>query len=139
MTLHFVPPKDKTLRFALSTAQVYTSESLSEVLNSRPTFRQYVTLGAAKLAYHHRYGGSRGGINAEARILELIDGEWYTLFVIRPHTPYEKLPWVTKVHDYYSSRTYPRAKGMSREAYAEFRLAVERESIARRSPVAVNS
>ena len=113
-SLRFQPPPNEQLRFALWV--------------DGGGFHQYRSVGSAKGAYYHK--AWRGG---EARILELIDGEWYTLYHIPANTSRDKLPWIQQVeaNRYYGSYRVSKAVPMTREQYAEFRVAVERERVAR--------
>lgn len=123
--LRFEPPKDELFRYALWIDGGF--------------FRQYKHLGAAKTAYASKSWYRR---NREARILELIDGEWYTLYrVAADRSENDPLPWQKKVEiNRYSSWgpiTTVRATPMTRDEYAAFRVAVERERVARRHQINV--
>lgn len=115
MTLKFNPPK-QVARYALWLSNA----------SAKYTFRTYNTLGDAKNAYHFR------GYRQDAKILENVDGQWYVLHDIPAGTPRNELPWYKEVQGgYYSNyRTSKKAVPMTREEYAEWRLAVERERIA---------
>lgn len=128
MALKFVPPPNQALRFAVYRAPATTGVGLSSLLESlhdKGTFVQYATLGSAKSAYYRRFGGSRAA--AEIKILELIDGDWYVLHTVPPRTTRKNLPWMKP--SYYSYEGV-KARPMTRDEYAAFRLSVERERIA---------
>lgn len=113
MTLRFEPPPGETMRWAL-----YVNHDGDRYF-SGSAFRTYRRLGDAKTAYHSVYG-SKG-----AKILENVNGRWYTLYDVAPGTKPDDLPWYRKVHTYYGERNRP--VPMTRDEYADFRLAVERE------------
>jgi len=123
MTLKFTPPK-KSARYALFVENSNDPE--------RGKFNTFDSLGAAKASYHFANYGF-----PNAKILENVDGEWYVLHDIQGVSSYKELPWVKAVegHWSYHSNSYGapdhRAKPMNREEYAEWRLAVEREKVAR--------
>lgn len=108
MGLHFNPPK-QVARYALF---VDRGESF-EISNN---------LATIKLKYHAR------GRRYNTKILENVDNEWYVLHDIQPNTDYKELPWVkTLESNWYRSRTAYRAVPMTRDEYADWRVAVERE------------
>lgn len=110
--LKFIPPK-LVARYAL----------FVDHGEGRGFFKSYDLLASAKLAYHahgHRY---------DSKILENVDGQWYVLHAIPAGATYEDLPWVKKSRSNWRHRELDRAKPMTREEYAEWRLAVERERI----------
>ena len=115
MSLKFNPPK-QVARYALWLSKA----------SAKYAFRTYTTLGDAKNAYHFR------GHRQDAKILENVDGQWYVLHDIPAGTEYKELPWVKKVqHGWRSNYDINRkAVPMTRDEYAEWRLAVERERIA---------
>jgi hypothetical protein len=86
-------------------------------------FKVYNDLGSAKNAAWHKYGWT------EIRILENIDGDWYTLHFWKKG---EQAPWQKEVRAGGWRNTYTVRRGvpMSREEYAEWRVRVERERIA---------
>jgi|ERR1043166_6027864 hypothetical protein len=114
MSLRFNPPK-QVARYAL----------FVEHGEGRGRFTVYNNLGSVKNAYHHA-----GTYNAASKILENVDGDWYTLFDIPAGTLYRDLPWVKEAS--YSWRGTPQktAVPMTRDEYAEWRLKVERERVA---------
>lgn len=145
MTLKFTPPREEAqARFRYAT---YVSGSGMKVFGD---------LGSAKLSlydklslyavssYYYPSQGNRATTKA-AQILELVDGEWFTLFDIPEGSTYITLPWVKKFwkhkkygwhRDYFPTynpeeyeETY-RAVPMTRDEYAQWRLAVEREKVA---------
>jgi len=117
MTLKFTPPKDLTRRYAI-------------YIPRRNRFIQYLTLGNAKTGFYaHGWGsGSDACTYGPGKILELVDGEWYTLFDIPTSVVRDKLPWRkdVKTYSWHKSSTN-RAVQMTREEYADWRLAVFRE------------
>lgn len=123
MTLKFTPPKT-VAKYALFT---------ETPVSGKTTFKSYDDLGSAKNAYHAKYG-------VNAKILESVDGEWYVLHNIPTGTRYENLPWVKEVESGWRTdyRKTKRAKPMSREEYAEWRLSVERERVAKQNIVVSN-
>lgn len=114
MSLKFNPPK-QVARYALFT--------YGEVPN-QGTFKVYNDLGSVKNAAHQKLRWSN------VKILENIDGDWYQLHTVEKGTAYGDLPWVKEIG--YSWRGSPRKRAvpMSRDEYAEWRVAVERERIA---------
>lgn len=116
MSLRFVPPK-QVARYAL----------FIDHGNGNGFFKTYNDVGHAKSAYRFRNWSGRNA----AKILEMVDGEWYTLFDIPAGTDRSNLPWVKEVtrHDWYTNRDQTRKKAvpMTREEYAEWRVKVERE------------
>lgn len=114
MALKFVPPK-QTGRYAL----------FADWGNERGLFKTFDLLSSAKLSYYHN---SR---RSSAKILELVDGEWYVLYDIPANTQYDDLPWVKDVPRgwRYDWRTVKRSVPMTRDEYADWRVAVERERL----------
>lgn len=114
MTLKFTPPK-ATGRYAL----------FVDYGNDRGLFKTFDELGSAKLSWRHHASYDA------AKILELVEGEWFTLFDIPAKTEYANLPWVKDVNQSWRAhyRTTKRAVPMTRDEYAEWRLAVERERV----------
>ena len=117
MTLKFTPPKLAN-RYAL----------FVEHDNDRGTFKVYKDLGSVKNAWYH----SAGRYNA-SKILELVDGDWYVLYDIPKGTERRDTPWYqeTTRYDYYGrgNTTAKRAKSMTRDEYADWRVKVEREKL----------
>jgi hypothetical protein len=110
MTLKFNPPKESG-RYGL-------------YVEGGRTMKLFDALSSAKLSYHfNNYGFPN------AKILENVDGQWYVLHDIKDVHSYGDLPWVKEVQrGYYSSYAkYKKAVPMTREEYAEWRVAVERE------------
>jgi hypothetical protein len=116
MALRFDPPK-QVARYAL----------FVDYGQGRGYFKTYNELGHAKSAHAYHNAGTR----CNAKILENVDGQWYVLHEVRAGMTYSDLPWVKEVSTYRWNGT-PHKKGvpMSRDEYAEWRLAVERERIA---------
>jgi hypothetical protein len=114
MTLKFVPPK-LVARYAL----------FVDHGNESGSFKVYHDLGHAKNAWHHN------GRYYNAKILEYVDGEWYVLFDVPKGV--ENPPWYKEVTRgwRYDWSTYKTARPMTREEYAEWRLAVERERMSK--------
>lgn len=116
MALKFDPPKHLA-RYALF---VDRGESYG---GSRYTFKPYDNLGHAKLGWHSR------GTHFDSKILENINGEWYTLFDISKDA--NRAPWQKQVeaggwrHPY---KTW-KAKPMTRDEYANWRIKVEHEKL----------
>jgi len=119
MTLRFDPPR-QVAKYAL----------FVDHGNGRGFFKPYDDLGSAKNAHRwHNYNNRNN-----AKILENVDGNWYTLHEVKAGTSQNDLPWYKEVDRYpwYSSRSEKirKAVPMTREEYAEWRVAVERERIA---------
>jgi hypothetical protein len=114
MTLKFNPPKHLG-RYAL----------FVEYGDDRGKLYQHDDLGSAKNSYHAH------GHHNNAKILENVGGQWYVLFDIPKGTDYKDLPWVKEVTigGWYSNRTGHRARPMTRDEYAEWRIQVERERL----------
>lgn len=129
MTLRFVPPKDEVL-------PRYASYGAGQMKTHRE-------LGPAKQSLRHRCGswGDRPW-HAEGFILELVDGELFVLFHVPEGTKDDDLPWKSDVWKHnrynYTRLTEPGwrpdeyskskvSKAMTREQYAEWRVAVELE------------
>lgn len=118
MPLKFNPPKQAG-RYAL-----YVNYG-----NERAFFKTYDELGHAKLGLRHHYNNRNA-----AKILENIEGEWYTLFDIPAGTTTQELPWMKKRTSWYWRNEERKvAKPMTRDEYAEWRLQVERERVEARS------
>lgn len=115
MSLKFNPPKTAG-RYAL----------FVDYGNERGFFKTYDKVGHAKSAHtHHNYG-----VQNDAKILENVQGEWFTLYDIPKGTNRNDLPWKKKRDSWYHRNSeYKVAKSMTRDEYAEWRLAVERERI----------
>jgi hypothetical protein len=116
MSLRFDPPK-QVARYAL----------FVDHGNGKGFFKTYNELGFAKMALgHHNYGMSH-----DAKILENVEGQWYVLFDVPARTPSNNLPWkkVRTSWRWHNSESKV-SKPMTRDEYAEWRLAVERERIA---------
>lgn len=68
-------------------------------------------------------------------IAQLVDGEWYVLHEVPQGTAYADLPWVKTIEKknwsygqkQYITSTKTKAVPMTREEYAEWRVAVELE------------
>ena len=116
-TLKFNPPKT-VARYAL----------FVDHGNGQGFFKTYNDLGIAKVAHSHRNYGGRYA----AKILENVEGQWYVLHDIKAGTTYENLPWVKETQGGYWTGYNKRKKAipMTRDEYAEWRVAVERERIA---------
>lgn len=129
MTLRFVPPKDEVL-------PRYASYGAGQM-------KTHTELGSAKQSLSHRCGSwGEHPWRAEGFILELVDGEWFVLFHVPEGTKTDDLPWKADVwrdrRYNYSLRTEPTyrpqeytksrvSRAMTREQYAEWRVAVELE------------
>ncbi len=113
MSLEFTPPQDS------STYALYVNGG---------RIKLYDKVGIAKMAYSIKYARYRrpGG-----KILQSIDGKWYTLYDIAEGVGYADLPWIKKVGNRYSysNEGYPKAVQMTRDEYAEWRVTVEKERI----------
>lgn len=116
MTLRFNPPLT-VLRYALYIKYQGGSE----------IFKPYRNLGSVKNSYH--WSGHHDV--EDARILENIDGEWYTLYKIDPKA--DHLPWEKEVdvyrYDRWSNNKEWRPVPMTREEYGNWRAEVERERL----------
>ncbi len=114
MSLKFDPPK-QVARYAL----------FVDHRNGRGFFKTYNNLGSAKIAHTARNYRT----TYDAKILENVDGSWYVLHDVRAGTSYNDLPWVKEVSSWRFT-PYKKAVPMTREEYADWRVAVERERIA---------
>lgn len=115
MSLRFTPPKVMG-KYALFVDSSY-----------RPFFKVYNELGSAKLAARARalpYYTSRGPIRNNAKILEMIDGEWWVLYDIKAGDA--DLPWIGEYTTHFGNKRYG-ARPLTREDYAEFRAKVALE------------
>jgi hypothetical protein len=121
MTLKFVPPKGQN-RYAIF--------SYADNVD-RGDFKAYNDLGIAKVV------AGRWVRHSNVKILENVDGDWYQLYDVRQGTMYKELPWVKNVKSWYSSYDRYRAKPMTRDEYAEWRLKVERERIENRFDISL--
>jgi hypothetical protein len=116
MTLKFTPPENSA-RYALSIGKF---------------FKTYDELSRAKIAWH-----SHGRYTTEvARILEMVDGSWFTLYTVQPGTSAIDLPWYAEVYGYVRGIGYRdrrRSKPMTADEYADWRLRVDRELMTSRT------
>jgi hypothetical protein len=110
-SLLFIPPKE------VASYAVYKGGQ----------FKVYDTLSAAK----QRISWDRGWHKPAAQILEMVNGNWYVLYDVPEDTAYADLPWVKLVGHGWRRDGYERAVPMTRNEYAEWRVAVEREQIAK--------
>lgn len=118
MSLRFIPPR------AVGRYAVFVDWG-----NENGFFKVYNNLGAAKGAarHHTRYNWDNVVKNA-AKILEMVDGEWYVLYDIPKDT--KDLPWYKEVYNYHYLRGETRtmkAQPLTADEYAEFRVTVTRE------------
>ena len=124
MMLRFTPPK-----------QVARYAAFIDHGNGRGFFKTYDEVGPAKVALRMQlaFGSWRDTNLAQynAKLLEMIDGEWFTLYDIPKGTT--RLPWEKEVETYsaYHGRFSKRwqAVPMTRDEYGEFRAKVERERL----------
>lgn len=98
--------------------------------NGRGYFKSFDELGYAKLSFYRKNNLDYERIaQYDGKILENIGGDWYVLFDVKAGTTLDDLPWYKEVRNggYWSSRTSKRARPMTREEYADFRVKVARE------------
>lgn len=147
MSLRFVPPQteqEKLPRYASYSAGIMKNHS---------------SVGHAKNSLNHRMwtwdtptdGGKRQRVTKHSFILEMIDGQYFTLYEIKPGLTWEHLPWMklgfrsawgnwTELTDYYLNSSYYgpklekgeltksyRAVPMTRDEYVDFRIKADRE------------
>jgi hypothetical protein len=112
MTLKVIPPKAAG-RYAL----------LVQYKDNRAAFfKTYDDLGSAKNVFHHKTWGFE-----KAHILENVEGDWYALHTMLPTD--EHKPWESESSSWSYSYMRWRAKPMTRDEYAKWRVAVERERL----------
>lgn len=157
--IKFIPPKDD-----LKKLPRYASYSVGEM-------KTHHGLGFAKNSLNNRMWGRKNVpedmvwdastpyafkrlVTFPAALLELVDGEYYTLYEIPAGLRWQDLPWVdeyfysynswTRLTDYYRESNYygPKIKDgsiktayrptpLGTDEYVNWRLAVERERVAR--------
>jgi hypothetical protein len=122
MGLEFVPPKE------WASYGVFKSDDDG---GDKGTFKTTNSLSAAK--YSFSYG--RSYWKPAGKILELVDGKWYVLYDVPKGAAYKDLPWIKEVptnrYTYRDTGTHPKAVPMTRNEYAEWRVQVERERVAK--------
>lgn len=125
MPLRFEPPK-QVARYAL----------FIDHGNGRGFFKTYNDLGPLKNAYRRRNGRIA---RDNAKILEMVQGEWYTLHEVVAGTEYGNLPWVKEVNagGWYDTRLVRKSQPMTRDEYADWRIKVERERIENRFDISL--
>lgn len=118
--LRFVPPK------LLAKYAVFIDHG-----NGRGFFRTYDDVGHAKVAFRQQAGYFwRGTTSRAGKILELVDGEWFTLYDIPEGTT--QLPWQKdfgRDNGWGYRRSGIKTVPMSRDEYGEWRARVERERL----------
>lgn len=110
LTLKFTPPKN-TARYAVAQGR---------------RFKTYDRIGSAKIAAGNLWMGSEN-----AYLLEFVEDGWYVLYTIPAGT--KQMPWVetwTRRDRRWQLYEYTGARPMSRDAYVDWRLRVERERTA---------
>jgi hypothetical protein len=109
MTLKFVPPRSIN-RYALF------------VDRGRRPLAAYDDLAHAKGAWH-----VRARRYYDAKILENVEGQWYVLYDLPKGL--ERAPWYKEIEvgRWNNRRMAWRAKPMTRDEYADWRIKVERE------------
>lgn len=119
MSLKFNPPKN-VARYAYAI----------EYEKSQTKFDTYNDLGAAKNALQHKTRYRNSDLKV-AYILENVAGSWYVLYTYNKgdqHWPWQKPVTVGGWRN--GGYTVHRAVPLTRDEYAEWRVAVERERIA---------
>ena len=121
------------------------------------TMNTHSSIGSVKLSIYNRAGSYGTDGYYESFLLELVDGEWYVLYHVEKGTKHDELPWMYPLEvveyklrpmtqqeldarpsymrgpgyttDKYDRRvtTVRRNRPMTREEYAEWRVAVDRE------------
>lgn len=117
--LRFVPPK------LLAKYAVFIDHG-----DGRGFFRTYDDVGHAKVAFRVQtnFNWRSNGTTRAGKILELVDGEWFTLYDIPSGTT--RLPWQKDFGDtVWGYRRGIRTVPMSRDEYGEWRARVERERL----------
>lgn len=131
MTLKFIPPKP------IGQYALYVEGSYGPA-----TFKIYSNLGDLKNAFYNRVGfvWRENTTCANAKVLEMVHGEWYVLFDVPKGTKKEDIPWMKTSYKKYQyghwrevspteEGAYKRiaSRPMTREEYADFRVKVELE------------
>jgi hypothetical protein len=107
-----------------------TIKYASYVPGAWEAFRTHRYLGAAKQSLMNRARTYYGKGMKPGKILEMVDGVWYTLYDVKEGTLPNDVPWKKDVEkggwrDKYVVR---KSVPMTREEYAEWRIAVDREA-----------
>jgi hypothetical protein len=123
LTLKFNPPPAAEPDFALF---VFSNDDTGDGV-----MYLYKTLALAKHGWYNHakvgyYSRENGSIYL-AKILRKFDGEWFTLFDVPKGTKRADLPWYGDVRYGWRKTPSRRAKPMTNEEYAEWRLAVYKE------------
>lgn len=133
MGLKFIPPKTVG-KYALYVKSNNTGNDFFKVYNG---------LGSLKNAFYPHVFDWRDSTRYDAKVLEMVNGEWYVLYDIPEGTMKEDLPWMKKQYmttrygytRYYNEKPgwvetaeVTRARPMSVEEYVQFRIAVHDES-----------
>lgn len=131
MTLKFIPPKPVG-QYALYIEREY----------GPAVFKVYSDLGPLKNAFYNRvgYNYKENATRVNAKVLEMVHGEWYVLFDVPKGTKKEDIPWmrvrhVTHRYGYWkevkegTEGAFKRinSRPMTREEYADWRIKVELE------------
>lgn len=111
-----------TLRFILPPAQANVGRYSTYDTPSGLVI--HGSLGAAKNALRGR-SWDAGGVSArDSYILENVGGEWFILYAAKKG---QRFPWLREVTDWFGSTGRLRARQMTNDEYANWRLQVERE------------
>jgi len=119
MSLKFTPPKEQSFKYG--------------VWVEGRGFAVKSNLGNAKLSAYAKTGVrsySESQLSTRRIIItEQIHGDWFVLFDVPAGTAYKDLPWIKMKRKLYwnSHGEQPVAVSMTREEYAEWRVAVELE------------
>lgn len=134
--LKFTPPKEDAATYRYASYVVGTG------------LKVHGSIGAAKNSWRNRGWDRR--TTRHGFILENVNGEWFTLYEIKPGLTEEELPWMKEYYkddwgmspytEYHQKNTYyqkklesglarivKKATPMSVDEYVDWRLAVERE------------
>lgn len=159
MSFKFIPPKEETQKLPKYGSYVVGSGMklhhgigfAKNSLNNRMWTRE-IDPDNPKV---ERYGGTYDNyrqVTSHAFLLESVDGEWFTLYEIKPGLTKNQLPWMKeffyngwswspvgeylevpyykeKYLDNPETRRKFKAVPMSTEEYVQFRLAIQREQL----------
>jgi len=142
LTLKFIPPKEEAQSFPR-----YASYGSGQL-------KTHGTLSGARNSLHNRTAPYGWSWKDDAKwkqgfILENVEGEWYVLYHVEEGATRDSLPWMKKVwkhkqygwkydHDPSSNSSFHKAENyeveyvataMSKDEYAAWRVAVERERL----------
>ena len=156
--LKFVPPKEENTKFprysSYAAGEMKTHHGIGFAKNSLNN-RMWTRVNTDKVLrqdYQGRDVYETKHVTSHAFLLESVEGEWFTLYEIKPGLTQDELPWMKEYYKSYGrwspltpyvressyygpkikSGEYPtqfRATKMSTDEYVAWRLAVERERL----------